>query len=131
MINWIENQGTNLYKKLQNCHMREFGETNRPTFGTIISGTKCDRDNPIFFLLKHCCFSISSAVIKLSLAVIKVYSSAVPFFPTTRFCSLLFPFLPNHILSSNAIPISVPVVPIPISRLSSPSPFLACHPLSL
>ncbi len=47
-VNWIENQEENWYKLLKICWMIHFGKENRPTLGPSISGTKCDRDNPIF-----------------------------------------------------------------------------------
>ncbi len=33
---------------LQNVQLTDFFLNIRPTLGQIISGTKCDRDNPIF-----------------------------------------------------------------------------------
>ncbi len=47
-VNKIENRGENGYKLLQKCQITDFCKTNRPTLGQIISGTKCDRDKPIF-----------------------------------------------------------------------------------
>ncbi len=51
-VNKIENQGENWYKMHQKKCIKvsngRFLWKNRPTLGQIISGTKCDRDKPIF-----------------------------------------------------------------------------------
>ncbi len=44
---WIENQGENLYKML-NLLNNTFWWKIRPNLDPSISGTKCDRDKPIF-----------------------------------------------------------------------------------
>ncbi len=51
--NKIENQGENWYKMFQNGQITYFCGKMRPTLGQIISGTKCDRDKPIFFCRKR------------------------------------------------------------------------------
>ncbi len=53
-INKIENQEEKWYKMLQNDQMTDFVKTkNRPSLCHIISGTKFDRDKPIYFLPKE------------------------------------------------------------------------------
>ncbi len=47
-VNWIENHGENLYKIYLNLLNSTSWWKNRPTLGPNISGTKCDRDKPIF-----------------------------------------------------------------------------------
>ncbi len=43
-VSWIENQGENWYKMLNNTFWWKI----RSTLGPSISGTKCDRNKPIF-----------------------------------------------------------------------------------
>ncbi len=47
-LNWIENQEDNLYKLHQNGQMKLFANVGKQ-LGPIISGTRHDRDKPIFF----------------------------------------------------------------------------------
>ncbi len=47
-VNKIENQGEFFFKMLQNGQITDFGEKIDQLRGHIISGTKCDRDKPIF-----------------------------------------------------------------------------------
>ncbi len=47
-VNWIENQGENWYKMLQNCQITCFGKKNKPTLDQIIFRTKCECDKMTF-----------------------------------------------------------------------------------
>ncbi len=52
-VNKIENQGENLYKIATKVLNERFLWKNRPTLGQITSGTKCDRDKPIFLQIER------------------------------------------------------------------------------
>ncbi len=47
-VNKIENKRDNWYKLLQKCQMTDICEKIYQTLCQIISGTKCNRDKPIF-----------------------------------------------------------------------------------